>query len=379
MQRSTNFALLLATLLFAAVIVPSSGWAHETLPCPTEPAQDVPVASGETYWGPDCVLNSIADVDSFQFKASAGETWTVVLGLGPTVNTQITLTLLAPNSSGGTHIFQGSTCTYCISPGPPTYSVSTTLKLTVSGTYTVVVTETGDAVQTYGLSPEQISPAAPDRIPVTLQHSVNGQVSPPTAQDAFTLVASESGTYEIVLQLAPNPTQQVCLSTYAPNGTAVFSACTCTYCISPGPPTYSVTQYLRPAASGPYLFLVTEGGNDGTVGYDIEASCYSGTCVKIPPTCLLTDEPTYDSSTDTVTMKFYLETPVAATWNGWFTSEDKMGQLWSKSQPITNSPTEVILAKKVATFGEAGILSTLTTPTGGITCSSWQTVRTGKP
>src|SRR5205085_1105468 len=161
-----------------------------------------------------------------------------VLGLGRNQNTQITLTILAPNSSGGSHIFQGTTCTYCQVPGPTTYSVSATLKLPVSGTYTIVVTETSNAIQPYNLSLEQINPL--------------------TEQGLFTLNTSMSNTYEIVLQLAPNATNQVCLATYDPNGKVVFSNCTCTFCQVPGPPTYSVTEYLTPPADGTYLLLVTE-------------------------------------------------------------------------------------------------------------------------
>jgi hypothetical protein len=286
MRISMKSRLQLAAVPFLVILVSSPGWSltgPTNKNCPVEPAQDVAIVSGETYWGSNCVLHTIADVDSFQFNSSAGQTWTMVLGLGATANTQITLTLLAPNSSGGTHIFQGSTCTYCEVPGPTLYSVTATVTLPISGTYTVVVTETSSVVQTYGLSLEEINPLPSDGIPLTLGQSVNGLVNPPTAQNAFTLTASQSGTYEIVVQLAPNPAQQVCLTTYDPSGKTVSRNCTCTFCEVPGPPSYSVTKYLAPPASGTYLLLVTEAGNDGTVGYNIEVSCYSGTCGALPP------------------------------------------------------------------------------------------------
>jgi hypothetical protein len=47
-----NSGLPLAVLLFALVLAPNPGWAHETKNCPTEPAQNVPVVSGETITGP---------------------------------------------------------------------------------------------------------------------------------------------------------------------------------------------------------------------------------------------------------------------------------------------------------------------------------------
>ena len=277
---TTNFRLALAPILFAVVLLPGLAWAAgpTTQDCPTEPAQNVPIVSGLTYRESNCVLKSIADVDSFQFTGLAGQTWLTVLGLGANQNTQIALTILAPNSTGGSHFFQGTTCTFCVSPGPPSYAVSATLKLPVSGTYTIVVTETSNAVQPYDLSLEQINPLPADAVPLMLQQSASYQINPPTAQGVFTLNASSSSTYELVVQLAPNASTQVCLSTYDPSGKVVSSNCTCTFCVSPGPPTYSVTEYLTPPTSGTYLLLVYESHDDLTVGYSIEASCYSGAC-----------------------------------------------------------------------------------------------------
>jgi hypothetical protein len=102
MRIATKFSLCLAGLFLAVILMPSSLWAHETLPCPTEPAQDVPIASGETYWGPNCALHTKGDVDSFQFKASAGQTWSVVTGLAPSPATDICLSLYAPGSTAKT-------------------------------------------------------------------------------------------------------------------------------------------------------------------------------------------------------------------------------------------------------------------------------------
>jgi hypothetical protein len=131
---TTNLRMASAPILLSVVMLPGLGWAAgpTTQDCPTEPAQNVPIVSGLTCRESNCILKSISDVDSFQFTGLAGQTWLTVLGLGRNQNTQITLTILAPNSSGGSHIFQGTTCTYCQVPGPTTYSVSATLKLSVS-------------------------------------------------------------------------------------------------------------------------------------------------------------------------------------------------------------------------------------------------------
>lgn len=99
-----------------------------------------------------------------------------------------------------------------------------------------------------------------------------------------------------------------------------------------------------------------------------------------PPPCALTDAPSYNATTGTLTMNFTLATPVAATWNGWLTSQNAMQQLWSQSQPITDPAVKVTKTQaNVAKSGKVGVLSTLTTPTAGITCSSWVQINTGTP
>jgi len=353
--------------------MPTSGWAGgpETQNCPKEPAQDTPIVSGETFWGSNCVLDTTGDVDSFQFKASAGETWTMVAGLGANPPTNICLSLYAPGSTG-TAIFSGCTS---FSVYPYNRSVATYQKLTVAGLYTIVIREATDATVSYGLSLEQLSPAPPDSIPLALAHNVTGKINPPTAYNVFTFKGSTSGTYEVAASLAPTPSSNVCFEVYQPDGTLVLSwACTS---FSVYPYTTSVSADVKPAQNGTYVVLVAEGGQDGTVSYNLEVSCLLGNCPTTAPTCILDDEPTYDATTGTLTMTFYLETPVAVTWNGWLTSHNTIQPLWSQSQPIAKSPIRMVKTHALAKDGEVGILSTLTTSTGGITCSSWQTVNTG--
>lgn len=96
MRISTNSGSTLAALLFAVILVPSSGWATQTQNCPTEPSQNAPIVSGETYYGANCVISTTGDVDSFQFNASAGETYNIYAGVGASPPTNICLSLYAP-------------------------------------------------------------------------------------------------------------------------------------------------------------------------------------------------------------------------------------------------------------------------------------------
>jgi hypothetical protein len=78
-------------------------------------------------------------------------------------------------------------------------------------------------------------------------------------------------------------------------------------------------------------------------------------------------------------MNFTLATKVAVTWNAWLTYQSTMQSLWSESLPMTEPQVSVTKTQALARSGKAGVLSTFTTPTGGITCFSWTQVNTGKP
>jgi hypothetical protein len=110
------------------------------------------------------------------------------------------------------------------------------------------------------------------------------------------------------------------------------------------------------------------------------AGYFVGTNMSIgPPECILTDTLSFNATSGILTMKFTVGTPSAATWNGWLTYQNTLESLWSRSLPITEPPVTETKTHALARSGEVGILSTLTTPTGGIICSSWQTIGTGEP
>jgi hypothetical protein len=144
----------------------------------------------------------------------------------------------------------------------------------------------------------------------------------------------------------------------------------------------------------PLTFSVTTAlaGGD-TVELDIVKDHYSqygdfiGTSLTIQPatapppptTCTLTDAPSYNASTSTLTMKFSVATPTTATWRTWLVSQGGLRALFSQSLATTEPAVAQTKTASVAKSGVVGILSTLTTPASGITCSSYVTVNTGKP
>ncbi len=380
MRISNSFALSLATLHFGLlVLIPSPGSASMTKNCPTEPTTDVPIVSGETYWGSNCVLRTTGDVDSFQFTASAGDTWSMVLGLGASPPTDICLTLYAPGST--TPLFSGCTHVYSYPYGE--HSVATSEKLKVAGLYTAVVTETSDAVVTYGLSLERLKPAPPDGIALALAKSITGEVTPPTAQDAYSFYGDTSGTYEIAASLTSTLTQDVCIQVYSAGTSVAGPACTHVYSYPYG--VYSVSEDVTPTLDGTDVVVVSAAGDDANVDYNLELSCLLGTCSSAPPPpCTLEDTATYDATTSTLTMNFTVgnNEGTTATWNAWLTNQNTILSLpgFPVSQPITvpakhYTETYTDLSRE----GTVGVLSTLTTPKKGIACSSWVQIATGTP
>ena len=101
------------------------------------------------------------------------------------------------------------------------------------------------------------------------------------------------------------------------------------------------------------------------------------------PTCTLKDTATYSATTSTLTMAFTVGNKAATTWNAWLTDQNTMISLFSVAQPITSPPgAPVAITKTYSSLskeGKVGVLSTLTTPTGGIICSNWEQVSTGTP
>jgi hypothetical protein len=119
--------------------------------------------------------------------------------------------------------------------------------------------------------------------------------------------------------------------------------------------------------------------DNDTLNYTISVVCAAGICGTPPTTCSLKDALTYNATTGTLTMNFTLGTPYAVTWNAWVTSQNSMQSLWSVSQPITEPPTTVTMTQTLSKSGKVGVLSTFTTPTKGLTCSSWAMINTGTP
>jgi len=366
MRTAKNLSLWLAALLFAIVVIPSTGWAHTSANCPLEPAT-TDIVSGKTYSGSNCVLSTASDLDIFTFSSSAGDTWKMVAGSANAgAGFNICLTLNDPN---------GLTVVSGCSTAPISHSAAFIKKLTIAGTYTIVVTETSNGTMNYGVSLERISPPPTDGTALVLGNTVTSQIAPISTQGAYIFYGTTTGTYEVSATMTSGGApENLCFSVYQPGGTAVIaSACTAT------PIAFTVHENFAPAVNGNYVVIVYASDNSYTLNYNFGVACVAGVCGSRNATCSLKDTLNYNPTTGILTMNFTLGTPVAVTWNGWLTSQNTMQQLWSQSLPITEPAVTMTETQAVPKSGKVGVLSTFTTPTKGITCSSWTMVSTGTP
>lgn len=379
--NATKSALSLSVLVFALIFMPSSARATVIRDCPQEPKQGVPIVSGDTYFGPHCVLSTASDVDSFQFKAVAGDTWSVILAFGSSPTVDICVKVYAPGSPPPLVL---SGCT--LAHNGQYETGATALKITSSGVYTIDLYELSTAVQPYGLSLERVSPLPPDDVALTLGQSVAGGINAPTSMNAFSFYAGTSGNYAITGSVPSGSAYNVCFQIYQPGGTPALN--TGPWCTFVHNFVFSIQATLAPPPqNGMYMIEVYAGPRAdeliqpfyGTVNYNLSVVCLT-VCPNPPPTpCTIKDAPHYDATSGTLTMNFTLATPVAATWNAWLTTGNSIQSLWSTSEPITEPPVTITKTHSLAKSGKVGVLSTFTTPTGGINCSNWVTINTGTP
>jgi len=252
--------------------------------------------------------------------------------------------------------------------------VATNQKLALAGTYTIIMSEAVSGTTLYGLSLERINPVPTDAEALTLSKNVAAEVNPPTAQDAYTFYGATTGTYELASSYTGG-TSDVCFNVYLA-GVTVLTAPACTDVVGG---IGSVTTTLTPKVNGTFVVVVFASTNNGTSNYNLEVTCYLGTCPATPPKCSLKDALTYNSTSGVLTMNFTLFTPAAVTWRGFLVSSSGSASMWSQTQAITASPITVAKTQSLAKSAVVGVLSTLSTKTAGITCSSWTSIGTGKP
>ena len=249
--------------------------------------------------------------------------------------------------------------------------------LPTTGTYTIVVSENTTNPQNYAVSLERLVPGPPNAQAAKLATVYTGDIGWITDTNAFTFAGVANDTFEVSAALPSNPTQDLCLSVYLSNASLAYYSCTAYQ----SGYTTRVADII-PTTNGTVLALISAAGDDGTVpSYTMEVSCLVGlnNCAPPPPSCTLADTLAYNATTSTLTMNFTVGNTYAATWHTWLIHQNAMTSLFSVAQPITVPPVAIVKTDTLAKSGTVGVLSTLSTSTKGIVCSSFVKIATGTP
>jgi hypothetical protein len=364
MKLTRNFMLPLAALFFGLLLVPQAAHAQTSANCPTEPKLNVPIADGETYAGSNCVLNTAADVDSFVFSGNQGETWNLVLNAVSPVDDNVCLTIYDPNNN---KIDSG-----CTSGGP--FTVLFDQVLPTTGKYTMDVYEVTSGAQGYGVSAERLLPFPPVAQPVNIAQPYPSAIAVDTQADAFTFQGVTTGLFQVSVAAQSPVDYNLCMTLYYTTGVVAGTGCTS------GANNFNILIAFTPASDGEIMAFVSAAGWSGTQSYTFEVSCLSGNCgTTTYPPCTLKDAASYNTATNTLTMIFTVGNNVATTWNAWLVSQSTITPLsgFPIAQAKTVPPVLVPKTAPLSPSGTVGILSTLTTPTKGIFCSSYVQVNTG--
>ena len=269
MPISTRFAFTLTTILLGILLVSPAALAQGTN-CPPEPASGTPIADGQIYIGSNCTLTSPGDVDGFVFSGNNGDIYHIILAINGSAPTNICYTLYDPNlkniSSGCTDEVHGG------------YATGVNQTLTVTGSYTIDITETSTAKISYALSLERLHPFPQNAQEINLATQYPGDITPITDSNAFTFEGATTGMYQVSATLTGSPQYNLCLDVYFQDGTHVGNE-VCTDEVHGG---YTIRSDFTPTQNGMFMAFFQVAGNDGTVTYTMEVSCIAGQCPGYP-------------------------------------------------------------------------------------------------
>lgn len=348
----------LALVVFTLLALPQCGWAaSEARNCAPEPTTNMPIAYGNVLSGTNCAI-ALADLDSFVFTGAVNDQVRIALGkTGGGYYAVPCVELLDPD-----HVPVGSTT--CST------SIEMNKQLAKAGNYTIVVNVSGNNdTANYDLSLTRIFPIPAGATTIKYGQVLSDEINPPADSDPFTFFGSVGDLVRITTTKTGGGYYAVpCIDIIQPDSTPLGTRLCST---SIQAPDTTLTQ------AGRYMILVSVSGNTDVATYNVGVQCLAGAC-KTTLTCTLKDTVSYDAVSGTLTMNFTAGNQYAVTWNGWLSYQNTVIPLWSTPLPITDPPVPVTKTySPLPKVGVVGVLSTLTTPKNGITCSSWTGVNTG--
>ena len=225
----------------------------------------------------DSIISPTTDIDTFTFVGASGEKIRINID-GTTNYFDPRLEIRDPD---GTIILD----TYCNS-GYGTCSLSEDIDLTMSGTYSLAISDSGtDEEGNYIMQLERIFPA---NAPISLEYNstVIDAISPTTDMDIMIFEGTELTSIRINIDGTTNYFDPR-LEIRDPDGTVILD----TYCNS-GYGTCSLSEDIDLTMSGTYSLVISDAGTDEEGSYNLDLQCMFGTCpTTVPPVVPDIDNP----------------------------------------------------------------------------------------
>ena len=228
----------------------------------------------------DSIISPTTDVDTFTFVATSGEK--IRINIDATTDYfDPRLEIRDPDS---TVILD----TYCDSNVYGTCSLSEDIDLTMSGTYSLAISDSGSNNEgSYIMQLERIFPA---NTPIALEYNstVFDEISPTTDTDIMTFEGTELTSIRINID-ATTDYFDPRLEIRDPDSTVILD----TYCDSNVYGTCSLSEDIDLTMSGTYSLAISDSGTNNEGNYNVDLQCMFGTCpiATVPPVVPDIDNP----------------------------------------------------------------------------------------
>lgn len=264
---STQTAVVISGLFVALIVSISTAEPPETgIPC-TEGAEPVLLSYGQHATG--CMINFAADLDSFSFLGSTGDSVIIVMqGHQNDLDCRIELfngdgVKIAENLCSASQFGKCST------------SVSAVLSSTLSpATYTILVSDSGsNNFGSYGLQLEKVPPSLPEQM---LFHN-SGVISSLHAGHDIDIYRVEAVANELMRLVVAGTSNDLDMRVQliGPDGAVVFDKA----CSASQFGTCSFSIDANATMTGTHHLVVFDNGYNNFGGYNISLQCIFGNCL----------------------------------------------------------------------------------------------------
>jgi len=234
-------------------------------PCTAEP-NPTELSYGDLA---NCSIDSGTDSDLFRFSGQAGDYIEVYL-YKYQLPGQGCFRLIQPNGAIGTLMCTSNFSVHSMVVQP--------VRLTVSGTYTIQVTEGNNQTMPYGVALFRLLPYPSEARPLEVYGGIlSGAITPRGDTDFYTFVGRSGDTISINATKLTQPAS-ICFRVIDPDETIGAATCSPNFSVdSTAQTTFALTK------TGTFAVQIWDGLFDETFSYNLEIQCLAGICPAQPP------------------------------------------------------------------------------------------------